>query len=485
MSLITKATFLNYLACPTFSWFEYRKQNQELTPSDELRILEGKEVGNFAREVFSNGALVEASSNEEAAKKTAQLMSNPSITSIFEATFIYDGFIAKADVLTLDGDSWNLIEVKSSLHKEEIDPLHIDDLAYTTFVLTGAKIPLNKIEIMRISKDWRFGKSIASLFEVKDCKEEVILRAEIFKSIATDLKTSIISNEKPKPKLQKICKKCDYFSTKCIGQGVSHSILEIPRITDDKALDLYSNGIIEIKDVPDNFKLTDTQKGVVNCIKSNTPFLNRTKLAEILNSIEWPCYYLDFESILTAVPFWNDVAPYQQILTQYSLHICNNLNDDPHHEEYLAPHTSDSRRELVEHLLERLGESGSIIVYSAFEKTQLSGLAKIFPDLEDPIQKCINRLFDLEKIFKDAFIHPDFCGQTSIKKTLPALVPDLTYKNLSIGGGDSAVAAFVKMAKGFCSEGEIKELRRGLLEYCKLDTLAMVRLHRVMGGMEV
>lgn len=481
--LITKATFLNYLECPTLSWFQLREKQEELTAGEELRILEGKELGTLARQVFGNGVLVESYNNEEAARITAQYMSDKKVNAIFEATFIHEGFIAKADVLLKDGDKWNLIEVKSSLHKEQIDEDHLNDIGYTTFVLSGAKVVLNKIEIMRISKDWRLGKSVSSLFELKDCKNDASSRASVFVGLSTQIREKILAKDLPKAKLQKTCKKCDYFSTKCIGQGINHSILEIPRITDEKAQDLYSQGIIEIKDIPDGYKLTDNQKRVVDCIKEDAPIFDRNALSEILSEITWPCYYLDFETAKTAVPFWEDVAPHEQILTQYSLHICDAHGAEPQHEEYLAPHTNDSRRELAEHMLERLGESGSIVVYSSFEKTQISALAKRFPDLSIQLMKCVERIFDLEHVFKSAYIHPKFCGQTSIKKTLPALVPELSYKTLEIGGGDAAMAAFIKMAKGLCLPKEIENLRKALLTYCQLDTLAMVKLHNVVASL--
>jgi hypothetical protein len=94
------------------------------------------------------------------------------------------------------------------------------------------------------------------------------------------------------------------------------------------------------------------------------------------------------------------------------------------------------------------------------------------------IELVLKRLFDLNVIFKEFYIHPEFCGITSIKKVLPVLVPELSYKELDIGGGDAAVAMFVKMAKCKCSEEEITKIRFDLLKYCHLDTLAMVKLYQ-------
>ena len=82
----------------------------------------------------------------------------------------------------------------------------------------------------------------------------------------------------------------------------------------------------------------------------------------------------------------------------------------------------------------------------------------------------------------EAVCHPEFRGRTSIKVTLPTLVPDMRYKDLLIGGGDTAVAAFVRMVRGWCSDEEVAQFRAALLAYCKQDTLAMVKLHRAVAG---
>ena len=81
-------------------------------------------------------------------------------------------------------------------------------------------------------------------------------------------------------------------------------------------------------------------------------------------------------------------------------------------------------------------------------------------------------------IFKTHFNHPGFHGRTSIKVTLPTLIPELSYSDLEIAEGDSAIAAFAYLALGKYSEGdETEDIRNNLLRYCERDTLAMVKLH--------
>ena len=93
----------------------------------------------------------------------------------------------------------------------------------------------------------------------------------------------------------------------------------------------------------------------------------------------------------------------------------------------------------------------------------------------------IDRIVDLEQCIK-CVNHPEFCGRTSIKVVLPVLVPDLSYEGLEIADGDTALVTFAMMAQGKMDAGEREQKRAALREYCKRDTLAMVRLHEVLHG---
>jgi len=84
---------------------------------------------------------------------------------------------------------------------------------------------------------------------------------------------------------------------------------------------------------------------------------------------------------------------------------------------------------------------------------------------------------DLHPIITDHVYHPDFHGSFSIKKVLPALIPDLSYDGLAVRDGEMAITRFAQMARGEIVGDAIPTTRTDLLEYCKLDTAAMVRLH--------
>jgi hypothetical protein len=63
---------------------------------------------------------------------------------------------------------------------------------------------------------------------------------------------------------------------------------------------------------------------------------------------------------------------------------------------------------------------------------------------------------------------------------LPALVPELSYDGLAVAKGDAASLAFDRLSRDEMEEAERQALRSGLEEYCRLDTLAMVRILDVL-----
>jgi hypothetical protein len=313
------------------------------------------------------------------------------------------------------------------------------------------------------------------LFVEVDCTAEVEQKVQLFKPLRDPIKEITAQATAPEQELKLMCRKCETFD-ECMGKGIKDPVFDLPRLSQKKLDMLKGLGIDSVVDVPDGFDLTDIQARVRDCVKSGTP-LAGDNLETELSSIVWPAYYLDFETVITALPLYPDIAPHTQITTQYSIHKCSSPGKVLGHSEYLADPSVDSRRMLVERLIEDLEERGSIIAYSSFEKTMIKGLASTFPDLAPKLNLLLGRIVDIEKIIKNNYNHPDFHGSTSIKKTLPVLVPEVTYEGMEISDGLMAAVHFAYLAQGKYDEAEAKKIKKNLLEYCKQDTYGMVKLH--------
>jgi hypothetical protein len=245
-----------------------------------------------------------------------------------------------------------------------------------------------------------------------------------------------------------------------------------------KKFELYNQETITLDQIDlDDVSLTPNQALQVQSEVEETSFVDIDQIRNFISNLNYPLYYLDFETISPAVPIYNNSRPYQQLVFQYSLHIQSSPGSEITHKEYLADPKQDPRIGFVEQLITECGTYGDIIVYNiGFEKGKLKDLIELFPQYSTQLTDIINRLKDLMIPFQQKWYYtPKMKGSYSIKYVLPALVPELSYNNLEIKEGETASNTFLSMANG-TFKGNQEETRKQLLEYCKLDTLAMVKI---------
>jgi hypothetical protein len=436
---------------------------------------QGQEIGALACKLYSSGVLVMPKNGEPATAVTQQLIAQR-VETIFEAAFSTGPFVAKADILRRADGAWHVLEVKSSFSDTvSLDHL-VDDLAYTVMVLKRSRLRIGKASLVLLSRQYRFGDGPERLFETVDVTGNVLARAAEFDAAADGVASALFHDTPPEPRLASVCRDCTAFGDVCLGAGLDHTVLEIPGLHPKKLLSLAADGIVDLADLPEDLKLNERQQHAVKSSLSGQLCVEDS-LGDALKAIAWPCHYLDFETVATVLPLYDGHGCHQQVLTQFSIHHRNRIDGELRHSEYLADATEDCQRELSETLIRALGQAGSVIVYTSFEKARINSLRRLFPDLAVPLQAILDRLVDLHPIIADYVYHPDFRGSFSIKKVLPALIPDLSYDGLAVRDGEMAITRFARMARGEIVGDQIPATRRDLLEYCKLDTVAMVRLH--------
>jgi len=481
---ISKNIFLNTLACPTLGWLlrsEAEETRREPTLAEHFHMEEGRSVHQRAHELFPEGLIIKSPPVDSAVKATFEAIGNPAVSEILEGVFSVGPYVTKPDVLVRKGDGWQLIEVKASLDdKAEF----IDDMAYTAMVLRKAGLPIIEATLVLMSRDFRLGMPAQALFIARGHTQEVLIRSAEFEKMWSYVAELTGSTTKPEPDLRLICKKCPLLH-KCVGKGVTNHIFDLPRLRKKRFNALQDEGIISIEDIPNDFPLTDNQMRVLTGVRTGNLNVFGDLKGE-LAAVTWPAHYLDFETMSTALPLYPNVAPYEQLPVIFSVHVCSEPGRVVDHHQFIADPDKDSRRDLAQHLVEALGEKGSIVVYSSFEKRKIKYLASLFPDLYTILSSNIDRLYDLERTIRRNLYHPGFHGRTSIKATLPALVPELSYEGLRFQEGGDAMAAFAYLALGQYTElGEADSVKRDLLRYCSQDTLAMVSLHKRLADLAV
>ena len=254
-------------------------------------------------------------------------------------------------------------------------------------------------------------------------------------------------------------------------------VFTLSRARDDKKFELFRSGIINIADVPLDGRTDHQQLQILG-----QEYIDKAAIRGFISSLESPITHLDFESFQQAVPEYVGVKPFSQIPFQYSIHI--ESTDGLDHKEFLGPVGEDPRRLLAEQLIQDTPSKGTILAFNmGFEKGVIKGLAKVYTDLSVSLLSIVDRIDDLMVPFqKGWYYHPDMNGSYSIKKVLPALVPGMekAYKELPVvhnGGEASSMWGALSLEE---DEEKVLEVRNGLLEYCKLDTMAMVEILKVL-----
>jgi len=237
---------------------------------------------------------------------------------------------------------------------------------------------------------------------------------------------------------------------------------------------LSGKGIERIDEIPDTFPLSAIQQRIRTSILDSRAYVSED-LNLLLKDVKYPVHFLDFETVSPVVPRYAGTRPYQTIPFQWSDHILFE-NGKIEHREYLCSEDKDPRNEFGPTLLDTLGRSGTIFIYTEYEKRIINNLAEELPEHRTELLKTIDRFKDLCAIIKNHFYLPEFHGSFSLKAVLPALVPEMSYQNLTIQEGAFASAEYLRMIDPSTPNEEKQKIRKSLLTYCSYDTLAMLRI---------
>jgi hypothetical protein len=454
----------------------------------------GSELGLLARQLYPGG--VEAPyvglTSEAADLATAAILGqNPS--AIYEATFVANGMMARVDVLVRDPNGWRIVEVKSS--KEYKKPSHLPDVAFQAIVLEAAGVPVTGYEVVHLDGSFVGSGSSdtpASLFRATDITRDVIGEMAKTRALAESLLVLWDRPDYPSrdgaspyfdPGLRSVCRDCD-FSQHCMSLAPDDDLLYLG-LSQKTSKELRSQGVTRAGAIPVNTRLSPLEVLRLEAQRTGQPQVS-PDLAEMLGAIRYPAHLIDFETVAEAIPFLPGLRPYEPIPFQWSSHTVASAKealsgDDRRfgHREFLFTGDTDPRPAFVASLIELLDGEGSILHYSPYERTTIRQLVEAGIPRSEELQELVaDRLIDLCDIVKKGFAHPDFRGLTSIKVVLPVVAPSVSYKDLAIGEGDQAQKQYMRAFSHSVGPEEREQIFRDLLEYCQLDTWAMVLVLR-------
>ena len=278
---------------------------------------------------------------------------------------------------------------------------------------------------------------------------------------------------------------------------------------------LINNGYYKFDDVPVEWLEKENHKIQRECYDNGIEHIDKEKMTAWFRYLgEGPIYHFDFESFPCPLPRFKGESPYQQSVFEFSLHIerapgvCDKNSDNI---IFLNEECdTDEREALVKAIVDNFefNEDGSLhgimlAQNTSFEIGRLNELAAIFPKYSKYLLAIADKTADLIHLLRTNlelyeaefgkesagtinYYHPYLSGSYSIKRTLPVLVPSLSYdemKKHEVGNGVQAYITYLSYNEGPGKTRDMntkKERREALCRYCQQDTWAMVEILRAV-----
>ena len=287
--------------------------------------------------------------------------------------------------------------------------------------------------------------------------------------------------------------------------------------------ELLQKGRASLLDVPEEACIkADGSVGVIN--ERQLVQLRHTRSGQVwlgaelrptLQAARYPLHFIDFETSRLALPYHAGMRPYGLVAFQWSCHTIRQAGERPTHSEWINTEDTWPNGKFAHALRDAIGEEGTVLAWATHEGSTMAEILRELPtfgqsdaELDEWIKTLTesDRILDLNRLARECFFHPAMGGRTSIKVVLDALwktdgamrarfeeitghvtLPDAdpyaALPPLVINGveqqvveGTGAMRAYQAMMYGIeRDDGEArKQWRDLLLQYCGLDSLAMV-----------
>jgi hypothetical protein len=455
---LSKSRITAGLQCGKRLWLALHRPDLEAYSADtRRRFAAGHSVGEVARDLYPGGELIgDGGTLSQALHETGEALARPGDVTLYEATFRHRGVLIRADILERRGGRCRMIEVKSATRLKEY---HLQDIAIQGWVTEGAGVALDGLSVAVIDTGFVYqgGDDYRGLLrEIPVADQARPLMAHIPGWVRGF--NELLAGPVPAIRTGAQCRRpfeCPFLEF-CEGQEGRRRCAPGQERDDGGA-----------------------------CVDPPDPALGTLDPAAtaFLAALPYPRYYLDFETVQFAVPVWSGTSPYQQVVFQWSCHV-EERPGDVGHREFLDISGETPVRAAAEALIEALGDRGPIFVYHDFEKWRIMEMAAMLPDLAPALDAVAGRLVDLLRLTRDHYRHPALNGSYSLKVVLPTVDTELDHALLEeVQDGLSAQAAYHEAVDPGTPDDRRDALRAALLEYCGLDTLALVRVaHRFSTG---
>jgi hypothetical protein len=474
-----------FLKQPAWMWLK-KHDKSKLPPVDDntqAMFDAGNLFETYAEQLFPDGIRLGFDNYNEylsLPERTTKALAD-GVTTIFQGRFEYEQLTFICDVITIVGDrEVDLYEIKSST-KAKKD--HEFDLAFQMVVLEGCGFTVRNISVVHVNNQFvRNGEVDAKeLTGTTDITEIVKAKRDLTKQHIKSALEVMNSNTIPtiSPSQARLGSLNEWLD---IYRGLTsvepYSIYDLCVAGAERIGKLEALGITKLVDIPDDFPLTAKQQLQVQATKEDKVLIQADEIKQYLNTLTFPLYFFDYETLMSIVPYFDGIKPYQQVPFQYSLHVLDAPGAELRHLDYLHRDNSNPAEPLSKTLKSQIGDTGSVLTWNMnFEKRCNTLLGTLVPEYAEFYESLNARIVDLMVPFStDLYVDKAFHGSASIKNVLPVLVPELSYKVLGIQQGGSAQRLWMEAVLDGKRDSEKEKILSDLVEYCGLDTMAMVKI---------
>ena len=447
--IISKSDYMLYLKHPAWLWVK-KHDPSKIPPIDaatQAMFDTGYAFEPYVESLFEGAVRLGFDNYDEyrSLPVRTQHALEQGAKALIQPRFEWRNFTCISDIVqVVDGKTVDLYEIKSST---SVKPEHILDLAFQVAVLDGCGYEVREVYVAHVNNRYVRQGDVdpRQLSTIVNVTERVMEEYETTLDTMQQALAVAVQTQMPDP------------DPSFAGLGARKDWLRI-----------YEN----IFPSPPTVWPEDTE-----------PVIDHDEIKQFLDGLKYPLYFLDYETMQGLVPYFDGQRPYQQIPFQYSLHILRQPGGELEHHEYLHAENSDPGRAVAERLVQDLGSSGTIIVWNqSFEKTRNVEMGQMYSEHAEAMQAINERVVDLMVPFKAKWYDdPRFEGSASIKNVLPVVCPELSYKDLGIQDGNTAQRFWMAAVLDGTRDTEKQQILDDLIEYCKLDTLAMVEIYKKLG----
>lgn len=369
-----------------------------------------------------------------------------------------------------------LFEIKSG---NKVNKDYYVDLAFQALVLRGLE-RTERYFLVLLNKHYTHSSklNLAHLFQVIEVTREVV---NLEKEVANQVQQAQLVLEVDDPHTLPECDNPDM----CPCPDICHpdlpefSIYDLAGMQVKTKRELRDQGIRNLLDVPEASLTSPRQRLQKQLTRDRTAHIDSSAIDKELSSLKYPLYFLDYEACNLPIPKYPGHWSYAEVVFQFSLHKLE-ANGAMEHYEFLHLDQDDPSLPLINQLTELIGPEGNLVAWSkSYEMRMHNQLARLNPEHLLFLLELNQRMYDLRDVFSKGFyVDYRFKGKTSLKNVLPVLAPELNHLDLAVSKGDQASYLWYQSVFGDLSAEEIEQNRKDLLEYCQLDTLAMVRIFK-------